>query len=145
MPPDFNNKPPVLAIVDDEQSVVQFLGLLFRRSGFIVHSFTDSSLFMEWLEENRCDTLILDWHMPNIDGFTLLCMIHQRDPKLPVIVFSGLFFDEEEQSAIRDAGAFDYMCKGSSAADTIDLVKRAVAYGQMEANEDSVVRSENVG
>lgn len=117
---------PSLAIVDDEPAVVRFLTTFFRRTGFDVNAMEKVSDLVPWLESNPCDCLLLDLHMPDIDGFTLLCMLHEKFPELPVIIFTGIQCDGEEQRAILTAGAFDYICKGASLTETLEVVERAV-------------------
>lgn len=117
---------PSLVIVDDEPAVVRFLTTFFRRTGFEVNALENASDLMPWLSSNSCDCLLLDLHMPDIDGFTLLCMLHNQFPELPVIIFTGIQCDGEEQRAILAAGAFDYICKGASLTETIEVVERAV-------------------
>jgi CheY-like chemotaxis protein len=42
------------------------------------------------LKHRPVDLLLLDLHMPNIDGFEVLTYLQQHRPGLPVILMSGM-------------------------------------------------------
>ena len=75
--------------------------------GYIVIDETEA-----WLETNPCDAAILDIGMPDIDGITLISLVRKRHPHLPIVIFTGLGYDEEMMKAARVAGANGYVSKG---------------------------------
>jgi len=67
------------------------------------------------VEDLRPDVVTLDIEMPNLDGIGALAVIHQRHPRLPVIMFSTL--TERGAAATLEAlsrGASDYVTKPSN-------------------------------
>ena len=67
---------------------------------------------MAWLESNPCDAVILDIGMPKIDGLSLISMIREKHAVLPIVMFTGLGYDEEAMQTARKAGANGYVSKG---------------------------------
>jgi two-component system, chemotaxis family, chemotaxis protein CheY len=79
---------------------------------------TDGAEALEFFKERVPDIIILDLHMPILDGFDVLRMVRDRatspNPCVPVIVMSA----HSERSRIiqaRDLGANEYLVKPVSA------------------------------
>ena len=84
-----------------------------------------------WLDQNPCDAVILDIVMPKIDGLELISIIRKRFLDLPIVIFTGLGFDEEMMQATRDAGANGYVSKGLGPSDIyLALMRVLKAPGQ---------------
>jgi DNA-binding NarL/FixJ family response regulator len=49
--------------------------------------------------------------MPKVDGISLITYIREIDPSLPVIVFTGIGYEEERMHAALRAGANGYVSK----------------------------------
>lgn len=80
---------PVIAIVDDEPQMRTALGRLLRVRGYDTASFGDGSLFLNALQTDSFACVILDLHMPEPNGFTVLERLSERPAAPPVIVISG--------------------------------------------------------
>ena len=79
----------VVAVVDDDQSVLDSLGLLLESADYQVHLFTSGTALLEsgCLPEIHC--LISDIDMPGMDGFELLQEVHATRTGLPAILITG--------------------------------------------------------
>lgn len=99
-------------VVDDNRLLNRFLVTYLRGKGHSASSLTDASKVEGWLETNPCDAAVLDIGMPKIDGLSLISIIRQTHPELPIIIFTGLGYDEEMMQAARFAGANGYVSKG---------------------------------
>lgn len=65
---------------------------------------------MAWLEHNRCDLMLLDLMMPEMDGFDLLDFVKDRYPDVTVIMMTGHASIESAVEALK-RGAYDYLGK----------------------------------
>ena len=83
-----------LLIVDDSELERTALGILLRRRGYEVDEAADGNAALLLLKKRPYDLLLLDLQMPGIDGFEILAFIQGNLPDLPVIVLSGLPFEE---------------------------------------------------
>lgn len=113
-------------IVDDNRLLNRFLVTYFRDKGHSATSLTDSAKVEGWVEANACDAVILDLGMPKIDGLSLISVIRGRCPELPIIIFTGLGYDEEMMQAARYAGANGYVSKGLGPSEIYSAVMRVL-------------------
>lgn len=108
------SEPPVnILLVEDNPADARFIRAMLDESG-------ESAFRIVWtdsleaafgkLDQADCDLVILDLSLPDSAGFETFERLHQRAPKLPIVVVSGL---SEKQTAIRavQEGAQDYLVK----------------------------------
>jgi putative two-component system response regulator len=110
-PPRINGK---ILIVDDDSLVVQALQRLFLRAGYAEPiGLTDSREVREVLESESVDLLILDLHMPELDGFQMLAALATWIPPeeyLPVLALTADSDPTVRRRALA-AGAMDFLSK----------------------------------
>jgi len=99
-------------IVDDNRLLNHFLVSYLRGQGHDCHSLTDSTKVEAWLMLYPCDAMVLDIGMPKIDGLSLISLVRQSHPDLPIVIFTGMGYDEELMNTARAAGANGYVSKG---------------------------------
>lgn len=82
---------PVLIVDDDDASALLALKLLLRAGLRSVETITDARLVLDWVEEHEPDLVLLDLHMPYLDGFAVLKQLRERwtSTDLPVIVLTA--------------------------------------------------------
>jgi len=113
-------------VVDDNRLLNRFLVTYLRSKGHACSSLTDGSKVEAWLDLNPCDALILDIGMPKIDGLSLIGIIRVRYADLPIIIFTGLGYDEEMMQTARNAGANGYVSKGLGPSEIYSAVMRVL-------------------
>ena len=118
-------------VVDDNRLLNRFLTTYLRSKGHSCSSLTDSSKVLSWLDLNPCDAIILDIGMPKIDGISLISMIREKFTVLPIVMFTGLGYDEEAMQAARKAGANGYVSKGLGPSEIYSALMRVLS--QMQA------------
>jgi FixJ family two-component response regulator len=59
----------LIAVVDDEENVRRALERLFRSAGICVETFPSGAEFLEALKTREPDCVVLDLHMPGVNGF----------------------------------------------------------------------------
>jgi FixJ family two-component response regulator len=79
----------VVAVVDDDQSILRSLEYLLESADYPVRVFTSGAALLEsgCLPEIAC--LISDIDMPGMDGFELLRLVHEARAGLPTILITG--------------------------------------------------------
>ena len=83
-----------LLLVDDSEIERSALGTILRRRDYEVDEAADGNAALLLLKKRAYDLLLLDLQLPGVDGFDILAFIQQSLPDLPVIVLSGLPFEE---------------------------------------------------
>lgn len=117
---------PLIAIVDDEASVRQALGRMLMLSGFTVETFPSGREFLDSsIRPGHPDCLVLDCHMPGVNGLDVLRQLGLSGIAIPAIVITG-----HDQPALRDqclsAGAVAYMPKPLERKPLIDAIEEAL-------------------
>lgn len=113
-------------IVDDDASITGMLCMFLRSLGHSAHSLTDSTKTLSWLDLNPCDTVILDLAMPGIDGLSLVKMIREKQPDMPIVIFTGWGYDEKHMQEALDAGANGYVSKGVPIEEVYSALQRVL-------------------
>jgi PAS domain S-box-containing protein len=103
---------PVLIVDDDDASALLALKLLLRAGLRSVDTVTDARLVQEWVQDHDPDLVLLDLHMPFLDGFAVLRALRERwsSTELPVIVLSADDTLEASDRAL-GLGANDFVLK----------------------------------
>lgn len=111
-------------VVDDSSANVRLLERLLRDAGVAsVESFTDPASALARCQESLPDVLLLDLHMPGLDGFGVMGALRSSlaaDAFLPVLVLTADDDAVVKQRALA-AGAKDFLTKPF---DTIEVVLR---------------------
>lgn len=126
MPP-----PRTILIVDDHALVRAGLrSVIVQRFGDR-HPLAEAASLAEaltFLDSHAADVfvLLLDLHLPDVRGLAGLQLVHQRHPRLPVIVVSGLQDARiQEEAALH--GALAYVCKTGEESGLVALLDRLEA------------------
>jgi|GEM_PF-3631416 len=79
-----------ILLVDDNQSTLQLISLIIERMGHSTVLTTAPGKVLQILAKEKVDLIILDYHMPKIDGLILLRLLkaHPRYHSLPVIMLT---------------------------------------------------------
>ncbi|WP_457301412.1 response regulator transcription factor [Phyllobacterium sp. P5_D12] len=83
------NPQSVIAIVDDDQRLLESLENLLESAGHVVRAFSSAQTLLESNTVPEIDCLITDIGMPGMDGFELQRLMSERRPDLPVILITA--------------------------------------------------------
>ena len=76
-----------ILIVDDEDSMLQFLSILLAKDGYEVHIARSGKEALAKAEEELYDVVVTDIKMPGeIDGLGVLSGVKKLDPSVPVVI-----------------------------------------------------------
>ena len=103
------NRKTILAI-DDNRDILYTLEQICRFQDWVPLLAAGYEEAERFIKNERIDLILVDYHMPGVDGITAVKEIRKRLPKTPIIV---LTIEEKEQivSRFMDAGADDYLAK----------------------------------
>lgn len=97
-------------VVDDDQTILEHLPPVLRRSGLQVRCAQDGAEALREIDRARPDLVVLDVLMPGIDGRETLRRIRAQHEWLPVILLTEVG-ETFERAAALDEGADDYLTK----------------------------------
>jgi CheY-like chemotaxis protein len=86
---------PMLLCIDDSPAILEYERSLFERSGYIVVTATSARQGLKLATMYRFDAVLLDYHMPEMNGHELALEIKRIRPKSSVVVFSGSEIPED--------------------------------------------------
>lgn len=81
--------PFVVAVVDDDQAILQSLESLLESADYVVRLFATAAALLESGCLAQIDCMISDIDMPGMDGFELVRLVHAARPQLPIILITG--------------------------------------------------------
>ena len=71
-------KPPIVAVVDDEEDVRHSLQRLLRSAGFEVLVYGSGTEFLRHVTDSSPDCVVLDMHMPRLTGLDVQAELRDR-------------------------------------------------------------------
>jgi FixJ family two-component response regulator len=80
---------PLVAVVDDEESVRRAISRLLRCANYRAEAFDSARKFLESLTQRLPQCLILDLQMPGLGGIELQARLQQHGYGIPVIVITA--------------------------------------------------------
>jgi len=122
---EVTSQPPLVSVVDDNESVRESLPDLLQDSGFDVQAFASAEAFLasEALNETRC--LILDVGLPGMSGPDLQVELTRRGQRIP-IVFITAQGDKSLRPRLISRGAAACLFKPFSDTALVDAVNAAL-------------------
>jgi len=100
-----------ILVVDDEEPIRDLLSDYFSKRDYEVRTAATAEETVRQIEEAKPNVVILDILLPDADGMELLGQIKEDNPDLPVIIMTGIGFDEDLLAEARDKGASGYVSK----------------------------------
>lgn len=103
-----------ILIVDDQTANLQVLATVLEFAGYAnVSCLSDSCKILQLVEEFRPDLILLDLHMPHLDGLGAmdqLATVIPKDDYLPILILTGDNTSEAKEKALSH-GAHDFLSK----------------------------------
>ena len=72
-----------ILIIDDEQDIADLLEVYLKNENYVVYKFYCATDAMSCIESGDIDLAILDIMLPDMNGFSLLSLIHISEPTRP--------------------------------------------------------------
>lgn len=112
---------PTVLVVDDEQSIIDYIGLGLKYENVPYYSAMDCAEAEKVLRERSVDLVVLDRMLPDGDGLTLCRQIRERH-QVPVLMLSALGEVEDRVEGL-NSGADDYLAKPFQFSELIARVR----------------------
>lgn len=113
-----------ILIVDDEQSMIDFLDVLLRDEGYIVEASNDSEEAYQRAKLFKPDYALIDVRMEPKNGLWLLKQLKKRDSRIVVIMMTAYISVDEVVDAMKK-GAYDYITKPFNITELRAVLKNA--------------------
>ncbi len=106
----------IALVEDDEIQAQQLIGWL-KEESCNVHWYSDGQSFIQMMQRESFDMVILDWNLPDTTGLDLMRKIREIETQTVVIFITSRSSESDIVTALRQ-GADDYLVKPISQAET---------------------------
>lgn len=117
----------MIAVVDDEEPIRKALSRLIRSAGMDVETFPSGAELLESFSARRPHCIVLDLHMPVVNGFEVQTWMAESGMKVPVIVITGHDSDETRSRAL-DGMPVAYLRKPVDDQALLDAIELALSH-----------------
>ena len=117
---------PLIAIVDDKECVREALSSLLRSVGYQTADYKSAEEFLAAANRALAKCLIVDFHLPGMNGLDLQSRLAEIQPGCAVILISADLTPERKQRATQ-AGAVAVLRKPFGDEALLGAVRSAIA------------------
>ena len=129
-----------ILIVDDEESIREFLEIMLRREKYEVATASSAKKALKILEKENFDMVITDIQMPEMNGIELLGKIKDTDPDTVVIMVTAYGSTESAVEAMK-LGAYDYITKPFKIDELKIIIKNALSANTLKQENIQLKRA----
>lgn len=99
-----------ILVVDDEESIREFLEIMLKKEGYEVSCAEDGQIALDLLKKKSFDLVISDMQMPNMTGMELLKQVKDQYSDVVFMMITAFGTTETAVEAMK-MGAYDYITK----------------------------------
>ncbi|MHB9098083.1 MAG: ATPase, T2SS/T4P/T4SS family [Syntrophales bacterium] len=122
-------KRPRILLVEDDEDTQKLITRFLESASYDVILAMDGIDALMRLGQKDFDLILSDITMPNLDGFKLIEMVHQKGIDAPIIFLTGSTSEQDEMRGL-ELGAVDYMRKPIRKELLLPRVSNALKKGQ---------------
>ena len=128
-----------ILIVEDEQSICNFISAVLSASGYDTMVARDGREALSMISSHCPDLIILDLGLPDMDGLEVLRSVRSWS-SLPVVVVSARSHEHDKVDAL-DLGADDYLTKPFGTDELLARVRTAIRHTRTASGNDEIART----
>jgi CheY-like chemotaxis protein len=116
---------PRLLLAEDDETIQQVLGLMLKRSNYILDIAEDGLMALEMWEKGEYELILMDVQMPRLDGFEATRAIREKERErgghTPIVAMTAHARKEDEESCLA-AGMDAYISKPIDFRKTLQVI-----------------------
>ena len=129
-----SGNPSIVMIVDDDNSIRKSVRRLMKSYGIVVETFASAEEFLGSDRLDKTSCLILDVHMPGMNGLELQQRLVASGSVIPII-FITAFADDSARSQALKAGAVGYLAKPFDDKELLNCINAALRPDGRDASQ----------
>jgi len=118
-------RPHLIAVVDDEESVRAALARMLRASAYEVSVYASGQEFLDSLARERPDCVVMDFHMPGLSGWDVQRELVRSRQFIPLIIVTAHDHPALRENALGD-GAAGYLTKPLRGETLVGAIAQAI-------------------
>ena len=119
---------PVIAIVDDDQSIREALDDLVLYCGYESRLFKSAEEFLANQDQSSIDCMLVDVKMPGLTGIELQTVLNEQEAPRPPMIFMTSYRDAKTRTAAMNGGAFAFLGKPVNFDQLVQCLERALKH-----------------
>jgi len=123
----------LISVVDDDESIRRTTKLLIESFGYRAAVFESAESFLTSGERHETSGLIVDIHMPGINGLQLQRQLAAEGCSIPII-FVTAYGNEESRRQAMQAGAVAFLDKPFSDEQLLKNIRTALTFDEASRN-----------
>lgn len=129
----------VIAVLDDEEDIVELISVHLRKGGFKVEEFSEVGSFFKFLDKHIPDLIVLDLMLPDADGLEICRHLRakERFSAVPIIMLTAKG-EEMDKVLGLELGADDYITKPFSPRELVARVKAVLRRKEFVAGSGKI-------
>ncbi len=130
------DEPDWVVVVDDDKVNLQRAGHILSQNGIRATALTSGQALLDFMKENRPSLILLDYRMPDMDGFETLRKLRTmeaEEAEVPVIFLTG---DDDEDTEVEGLklGAMDFIKKPFTPEVLLLRVRHSIELIRLQSN-----------
>ena len=115
-----------ILLAEDNDLNAEIAMTLLSDDGFIVDHVSDGVACVKQVKENKYDLILMDIHMPNMDGYQATQKIREFS-NIPIVAMTANAFEEDKQKAL-SVGMNDYIAKPMDIDKVLETVSKILVF-----------------
>ena len=128
------NKKPLIAIVDDDESMRETMKDLLDSAGFSAVTFTSAESFLKSKRARTVSCLITDMRMPGMTGLELHRQLVASGTSIPTVLITAYPEEHTREQALEEK-VICYLAKPFPADELLACIRSAIQEGQSDPEE----------
>jgi DNA-binding response OmpR family regulator len=124
-----DSEPPTVLVVEDDEDTRAALAIALAEAGYLVLAAEGGRGALSILRQPLAPigVVLLDVHLPDVDGTRLCARVRELYPDLPILICSGEAEPEEVAELVR-LGATRYLTKPITRGELLAVVEAALPH-----------------
>ncbi|MCA9872163.1 MAG: response regulator [Anaerolineales bacterium] len=118
------NKKPTILYIEDNLDNRKLVKRVLQAAGYVVHGVADGPSGFEYLQSHIPDLILMDIHLPGMDGYTMTRQLRQLEQftHVPIITLTANVTKEDQEES-QQAGANGFIQKPISVDNLPDQIR----------------------
>ncbi len=135
----------LIAVVDDEEDIVDLITYNLEKENFKVEPFYDGESILEYTKTNKPDLIVLDLMLPGIDGLEVCKFLKQDEATktIPIIMLTAKGTETDKVVGL-ELGADDYLVKPFSPRELVARIKTVLRRIEGKVAATKIIRMQGL-
>lgn len=127
-----------IVVVDDEQSIVDFVRIYLEREGFVCKGINDGLVAFNDIMQTKPTLVVLDVMLPGMSGFDVCRRLRASNNQVPVIMLTAKDDDIDKILGL-ELGADDYLTKPFNPRELVARIKAVLRRNNLKKRTEEVI------